>query len=206
VIRDTQIAALGRELPDCRLRDEHRFCPVRMFGVTAWLTVSINTSEWRRRERYGLGALTGLEVLDGLLGLPLGLPVPTEALTARERQLVRRVPHSVVVQCADATVIRRAEPVLECSLAVVFARSWSAGLADASKFAPFCQRLTVLESCLAEEMEACLEASYYGVGLLARTENKHVMLVPPEPLIGRRVTAAGWWFTEETYRQIRAAG
>ena len=32
-----------------------------MFGVTAWLTISINASEWRRRERYGLGALTGLE-------------------------------------------------------------------------------------------------------------------------------------------------
>jgi hypothetical protein len=175
-----------------------------MFGVTAWLSVSVNASEWRRRERYGLGALTGLDVLDGLLGLPLGLPVATEALTARERQLVSRLPRSVVVQCGDA-VIRRAEPVVECSLAVVFARSWTAGLGDATKFAPFCQRLMVLASRPDDEIEACLHASYYGVGLLAHTVDRHVMLVSPEPLTGRRVTAASWWFTEEIYRQIRVA-
>ena len=205
MIRGAQVAALVEGLPDWRFRAKHRFRPVRMFGVTAWLTVSINASESRRRERYGLGALTSLDVLDGLLGLPLGLPVPTEALTARERRLVSRLPHSVVVNCADA-VIRRAEPVIECSLAVVFAQSWSVGLADASKFAPFCQRLTVLDSRPVDEIEACLQASYYGAGLLVHTPDKHLMLVPPEPLIDRRVNAATWWFTEEAYRQIRAVG
>lgn len=149
--------------------------------------------------------MTGLDVLDGLLGLPLGLPVPTEVLTAPERRLVSRLPRSIVVNCGDA-VIRRAEPVIACSLAVVFAQSWSAGLADASIFAPFCQRLTVLDSRPADEIEACLQASYYGVGLLVHTDDKHLMLVPPEPLIDRRVNAATWWFTEEVYRQIRAVG
>jgi hypothetical protein len=94
----------------------------------------------------------------------------------------------------------------ECFFAIVFARTWPAALVDALKFAPFCARLTVLESRPADETEACLEASYYGVGLAVQTKNDHTMLVSPEPLVRRRVTAAGWWFTEETYRQIRATG
>ena len=176
-----------------------------MFGVRAWLTVSVNNAEWWRRERVGPHALTRLEVLDGLLGLPLGLPVPLQALTTHERQIVSRLPDGVAEQRRDV-VIRRAEPVVECFFAIVFARTWSAGLADALKFAPFCARLTVLESRPADEPGACLEASYYGVGLAVQAKNDHTMLVSPEPLARRRVTAAGWWFTEETYRQIRTTG
>jgi hypothetical protein len=176
-----------------------------MFGVSAWLSVSVNNAEWRRRECVGLGALTGLDVLDGLLGLPLGLPVPLQALTTNERQLVSRLPNGVVEQCGDV-VIRRAEPVVECFFALVFARTWAYGLADALKFASLCARLIVLESRPIDETEACLEALYYGVGLAVQTTNEHMMLVAPEPLGRRRVTAAGWWFTEEIYRQIRAKG
>jgi hypothetical protein len=174
-----------------------------MFGVTAWLTVAVNIAEWQRRHQAGLNALTRLEVLEGLLGLPLGLPVSLQALTTHEHQLVSHLPHGVVEQRGDH-VIRRAEPVVECFFALVFARSWLAGLIDASKFAPFCARLTVLESRPIDETEACLEASYHGAGLAVQTKNDHTMLVPPEPLNHRRVTAAGWWFTEETYRQLKA--
>jgi hypothetical protein len=85
-----------------------------MFGVRAWLTVSVNNAEWRRRERVGPHALTRLEVLDGLLGLPLGLPVPLQALTTHERRLVSSLPDGVAEQHGDV-VIRRAEPVVECS-------------------------------------------------------------------------------------------
>lgn len=174
-----------------------------MFGARAWLTASVNNAEWRRRERVGLNALTRLDVLDSLLGLPLGLPVPLQGLTRHERRIVSRLPPGVVDRPGDL-VIRRAEPVVECFFALVFARTWSAGLVDALKFAPFCARLTVLESRPADETEACLEASYYGVGLAIQAKNDHTMLVPPEPLVHRRVTAASWWFTEETYRQIKA--
>jgi hypothetical protein len=174
-----------------------------MFGARAWLTASVNHAEWRRRERAGLNALTRLDVLDGLLGLPLGLPVPVQGLTTHERRIVSQLPPGVVDQPGDL-VIRRAEPVVECFFALVFARTWSAGLVDALKFAPFCARLTVLESRPADETAACLEASYYGVGLAIQARNDHTMLMPPEPLVRRRVTAAGWWFTEEIYRQIKA--
>lgn len=178
---------------------------MKMFGVRAWLTVAVNNAEWRRREQAGFNALTRLEVLEGLLGLPLGLPVSRQALTTHEHQLVSRLPHGVVEQRGDH-VVRWAEPVVECFFALVFARSWSTGLRDVSKFASFCARLIVLESCPAEKTEACLEASYYGVGLAVQAKNDHRMLVPPEPLANRRVSAAGWWFTEEIYRQIRATG
>lgn len=66
--------------------------------VSAWLTLSVNNAKWRPRERVGLGAVTGLDLLDGLLGLPLGLPVPVEVLTTPERQLVCHLPHGVVEQ------------------------------------------------------------------------------------------------------------
>ncbi|MDQ3900722.1 MAG: hypothetical protein M3319_09860 [Actinomycetota bacterium] len=201
--RETQLATLTTAPPDCQGWSKLRICRVRMFGVRAWLTASVNNAEWRRRERVGLDAMTRVDVLDGLLGLPLGLPVPLYALTTHERQLVSQLPPGVVDQPGDL-VIRRAEPVVECFFALVFAPTWSAGLADALKFAPFCARLTVLESRPADETAACLEASYYGVGLAIQARNDHTMLVPPEPLVRRRVTAAGWWFTEETYRQIKA--
>ena len=42
------------------------------------------------------------------------------------------------------------------------------------------------------------------MGLAVQAKNDHTLLVSPEPLVQRRVTVAGWWFTEETYRQIRA--
>jgi hypothetical protein len=176
-----------------------------MFGVRAWLTVSVNNAERQRRERVELGALTRLDVLDGLLGLPLGLPVPLEALTPHERQLVSHLPDGVV-EHRDGRVIRRAEPVVECFFAIVFAQTWSAGLEAALKFASLCARLIVLEAQPTDETGACLEASYYGVGLAVQTKNDHRMLVPPQPVVHHRVTATGWWFTEETYRQLRATG
>jgi hypothetical protein len=198
-----QVAALVRTPPGCHGRSKLRTCQVRMFGVTAWLTVAVNNAEWWRREQAGLNALTRLEVLEGLLGLPLDLPVSRQVLTTHEHQLVSRLSHGVVEQRGDH-VIRRVKPVVECFFAVVFARSWSTGLMDASKFAPFCAQLTVLESRPTDETEACLEASYHGVGLAVQAKDDHTMLVPPEPLGHRRVTAAGWWFTEETYRQLKA--
>jgi hypothetical protein len=179
-----------------------RFAQVRMFGVRAGVVVSVNDGEWRRRERVGLGGVTGLDVLDGLLGLPLGVPVAVQALTGRERRLVNRLPEGVVEQ-RDGVLVRWAEPVVEVALAVVFARSWSTGLVAASVFASYCARLMVLRSRPVDEVSVGVQASYYGVGVAVVAGDDHLMLVAPEPVADRRVTAAGWWFAEEIYQQLR---
>jgi hypothetical protein len=175
---------------------------VQVLGVRAWVAAAVNDAEWQRRERAGLGGLTGLDVLDGLLGLPLNVPIPVQALTGRERRLVQRLSPGVVDQ-HDGVLVRRAEPVLEVVLAVVFARAWAAGLVRASAFASYCPRLMVLPSRPADEALVCAQASYYGVGISVAAGNDYLMLVAPEPVAERRVTAAGWWFAEEVYQQLR---
>src|SRR5262249_13507189 len=99
--QDAQVPALLDRPPSYLGRSTPRICRARMFGVRAWLTVSVNNAEWQRRERVGLGALTRWDVLDGLLGLPLGLPVPITALTPHERQLLSRLPDGVVEHRRD---------------------------------------------------------------------------------------------------------
>ena len=200
-----QLAALTEKLPDQLAEPRLRAGRVRLFGVTAWLALSVNDDEWRRRERAGLDGLTRLDVLDGLLGLPLGMPVRVDSMTIHERRLVSRLPDGVVEQ-HDGAVVRRAEPVIEVALAVLFSCSWSTGLVSASRFASYCPRMMVLSSHPVDEVSACIQASFYGTGVAVLVGNDPVMLMPPEPLEGRRVTAAGWRFTEDVYRQVKAAG
>lgn len=66
--------------------------PVRVFGTRVHLTVEIYDVEQDRRERAGLGALTELATLDGLLNLPLGLAVDIVDLTDTERRVLARLP------------------------------------------------------------------------------------------------------------------
>lgn len=199
------VAALAEKLPGQLVGSRLRAGRVRLFGVKAWLALSVNDDEWRRREGAGLDGVTGLDVLDVLLGLPLGMSVRVDAMTTRERRLVSRLPDGVVEQ-RDGAVVRRAEPVIEVTLAVVFARSWPTGLVSASRFASYCPRLMVLSSRPVDEVSACTQASFYGTGVAVLAGNDPVMLMPPEPLVDRRVSAAGWWFTEEVYRQVKSAG
>lgn len=175
-----------------------RISSVRIFNTRALLTLRINEPERRRREQLGLGALTRLDTLNGLLGLPLDLPVAMADLTARERKLVDRLAYGVV-ELDGETLTRRAKPVVAVQRAAVYAQSWQAGLVNAGKFAPYCERLMILRKEPPDD--ACLEASYYGVGVTVQTATGLRELLPPEPWIQHLVTPAGWWFTEEAYRQ-----
>lgn len=185
-----------------------RALPVRIFGSRAHLVVGINDAERDRRDRAGLGALTDLATLDGLLNLPLGLPVDIAGLTDAERRLVARLPDSIVEHRAliDATVVRRVQPVLSVRAATVRARSWRAGLVNVSQFAPYCPRSLVLLCDLSEgeRDDACLACCYHGVGLTVTTSNGLTSLVAPDPFPrAQRVSAARrWWLTEEVYRQL----
>jgi hypothetical protein len=136
------------------------------------------------------------------LNLPVGLAVSVEALTARERGRLARLPTGFV-EWRGSEAVRRAVPVVEVALAVVFARSEPAGLVSASRFASYCRRLMVLPEPPVDEAATAMRASFYGVGIAVASSGGQTVLVPPEPVTDRRVTAAGWWFTESVYRQIR---
>jgi len=169
--------------------------------------VAINDAERDRRHRAGLGALTDLATLDGLLNLPLGWPVNIADLTDTERRLVARLPDSAVEHRAliDATVIRWVQPVLRVLNAAVRARSWRIGLARVSRFAPYCTRSLILLSDPSESERdyACWECCYHGVGLITTTTGATPLVAPqPFPRTTQRHTARSWWFTEEVYRQL----
>jgi hypothetical protein len=67
------------------------------------------------------------DVLDMLLGLPVGDPVPVSALTARERGGLRTAPRWAV-QVVNGQVRRHTVPPVAVDLALVAARSWRSGL------------------------------------------------------------------------------
>jgi hypothetical protein len=173
----------------------------QILGVRVVLTVVVNRDEWRRRADTRCAAITRTDVLDALLGLPLGIPVAVADLTDRERQAVNRLPNSLV-QHRGYDVIRRVERVVNVKHAAVKAREWRGGLAQAGRFAPWCSRSIVLSTRPTNEAEAAMQASYYGIGIVVETGTGRVTLVEPEPWVNHRVTPAGWWFTEEVYEQM----
>lgn len=173
----------------------------RILAGLASLTVVVNQAEWQRRAETGCTAVVRLDVLDALLGLPVGLPITVTDLTVRERRVIDRLPNSVV-EHRGYDVIRRVEPAADVTHAAVKARDWWCGLVRAGLFAPWCSRSMVLPSRPPNEAEAALQASYYGIGIVIETGTDHVTLVEPEPWVNHRVTPAGWWFTEEVYEQM----
>ncbi len=158
--------------------------------------------------RFGSGApLGGWAALAGVpdsqetarrerIGLPHGLPVPVAALSDRERRALAAAPAGCVDRGPDG-IVRQARPPLAPALAVVAAtRGWRAGLERAGRFAPFCARAIVLDREPRDLLAACVEADFYGVGLvLARPVGLEV-LVAPEPHQVRRISARSWWFAE----------
>jgi hypothetical protein len=92
-------------------------------------------------------------------------------------------------------------PPLTVGLAIVAARSRRQGLDRAGRFAPFCSRVVVVDRPPRDLAIACVEADFYGVGLLVAGGASDVeVLVAPEPYRVGRVTARAWWFAEEAYR------
>jgi hypothetical protein len=174
---------------------------VRMFGTSAGVAYRPNQAEIVRRQVSRLGSLTELDVLDGLLGLPVGLPVALCELTGTERAFVERVPAGAV-ELHGGRVVRRAVAPVSVQFAVVAAQNWRVGLKRAGQFAPFCARAMLLPARPGDWTDAQAQASYYGVGVCMIVDARLRMIVEPRPYVRSRHTPAQWWFAEEAYRQI----
>lgn len=179
--------------------------PVCGHHVQATLHLSIDPVEHRRREAAGLREITDYSLLDTLFGLPVGEPVPLDALTGREREDVGQAPHGVL-DISGGCVTRLAVRPCRVELATVRGTCTRKTLARASQFAPFCTRavITTVRPTAPEEL---IEFHYWGIGVIHEDpDGAREVLVEPQPWRPQRVTPAGWRFAENAYGSWLDAG
>lgn len=173
-----------------------------VLGAEALICYRLDGSEHARRQRMGAGAFTSAEVLELLLGLPVGAPIPMTSLTCREREALTRTSCAAVSVC-DGQVTRLAVAPVAVELALVSASNWRNGLEAAGRFAPFCARAMVLPRQPSNLHDVEMEAGFYGVGVIVVNGQSAEVLVEPAPFEQVRFTAAGWRFLEDVYRAVR---
>jgi hypothetical protein len=183
---------------------EGQHAAVAVLGTPALLRYRLDRQEDDRRRRAGLRAIRSPEVVELLLGLPVGAAVPVASLTPSERSALRSVPRGVVAVAAGS-VTRQAVQPLAVDLAVVAAaRGWRGGLQAAGRFAPFCSRVLLLRQPPTDVADLRLQADFYGIGVAVATSADQVeVMVAPRPFRRLRFTAAGWLFLEEVYQHLR---
>lgn len=202
-VRDGGILAAATARPEAgfSVSADAQIGRVHMFGRSAAVLYHLDEDECSRRLAVGLKAVTRMDLLDLLLALPYGYPVPHSALSEHERGLIHSLPAGCV-ESANGTIVRRIAVPLTVDLAAVRSRDWRRGLDEASQFAPFCSRTVVLERVPVDADSLLVEAAYYGIGVLVADAGTVRILANPEPFTKQNHKAAGWWFAEEIYTQL----
>ncbi|MFD8567495.1 hypothetical protein [Streptomyces sp. NPDC059639] len=178
---------------------------VQARGVQAVLSVRLNVAEVERRDRDAVSTVLDGGMLDGLMQLPAGLPVPESSLSSRERMLLRRCPKDALER-SGGEVVRRLACPLEVDLAVVRVTKPSrAGLLRAGKFGAYCQSAVWLDGPAAGSELLAIEAGIYGLGLVhAYADEAPALVVAPQSSqFGH--TPAGWLFAEQVYAELRSS-
>lgn len=199
-VTDALFAAASALVPD--LPDRAVAVPAPAgYGRGATLFVTVDQAEHQRRSAAGLGAITRIEHLALLLGLPAWERTSIADLDLRDQDLLRRLPAGAVhVEGAPRRVTRMAVRPVTVHLALLPGTVSRVSIGRASAFAPFCAR-GVLAAMPPRRPEALSEADFWGVGVAYRSE----ALVMPAPWRPMRHTAAGWLFVEQVYGQVLAA-
>lgn len=185
---------------DITARWPAEFRPARMFGTLAWWSVTVNQAELSRRGATPFKALHKLEVTSTLLGLPVGVPVPEEALQPREMRILTTLPPPLVER-TNGYLMRRTSPPLQIDHVVVRTPTVRQGLEAVSGFSTYCASSVVLP-LTAEWTDVDLaEADYYGVGVYVAGDHVVERLVDPAVFPRWPETAASWTFTEVLYER-----
>jgi hypothetical protein len=169
--------------------------PVCLLGVSVIALARPRPAEHDRRSAAGLRPVVDPALLDRLLDLPAGEPVPDPVVwaetSARPAGIVERGDNG-------NTVTRLPEPPFDLDSVVV--RAGSAGeiraVQDASLFAGFTWRWVACRRETAT-VAAILEAKVCGVGLLAAGGR---VILEAEPPRRRIVDGWGWLLEEKAYR------
>ncbi|MEV7597052.1 hypothetical protein AB0O91_06635 [Kitasatospora sp. NPDC089797] len=173
-----------------------------VLGTRALLLYQVDGAEHGRRQAVDAERLDRIPVLERLLGLPIGLPVPMDSLPGQA--VVRDLPRGAVEWDEDL-VTRRTVRLLAVDLAVVRATDWQTGLERAGRFAPFCRRAVLfdeLRGWRAGLDETLAEAAFYGIGVLVHESDGIRMALEPEAYRPQRHTAAARHFVEELYGRL----
>lgn len=179
--------------------DRIRVARVRLFGIRAWVAYRADDDQRQLRRTHAMAPILGLDLLNTLMGLPVGWPVPLRAVSRPDQRRLRRLPDGAVLWTPVAVIRRVAPPVMPL-LTMVQSAEWARGLRAASRFAMYCSRLLVVSELPPDQDVALAEASYYGIGVALRRGGALKIVVEPEAFTDWQPTAAWWWFTEEVYR------
>lgn len=170
----------------------------RLSGSRGDALVVLDRHEHSRRQRCGLGAVTDLTLLDSLLNLPLGVPVPLDALTPRERERLSRAPEGVATHSADG-VRRLVTTPAEVQAVLVHGRGWDTVLRHASTFRRAAQSIAVFPAAPRQLGQRLWEAQVEGVGVWVQDGDTLIEILPPAISDPCRVKPAWWRFHEAAY-------
>ncbi|MER6197135.1 hypothetical protein ABT234_07130 [Streptomyces sp. NPDC001586] len=202
VVAREQMDVVAGALAPCDLvPGEAKLALVEAFGTEAVVAYRYDGPERERRAAEGMPPLTRPDVLDLLMSLPLGEPVPASSLSERERRVLKSLPKGVVVR-RDGAITRRAAQPVHIDMAFVPGRSWESAMEKVERFTPFCSRAVVVDGSLRRKDDAVLRAEFFGIGLLTLQGDSVEVVVPPRPFERRRHTVAGWKFLEDVHRQL----
>jgi hypothetical protein len=165
-------------------------------GKTGDALVVWDHTEQNRRRQAGLGAVTSLWLLDAVMNLPLGTPIRASDLSETTWEDLRGAPAGVV-EIEGPWVTRLLTPPLTVIAAAIRGKGWRHPLQRAGQFAPFAQRLLILDCMPAPQL--MWEAAVVGVGVWVVEDGHLVEACPPEPFKRRYWKSAGWRFSEHAY-------
>jgi hypothetical protein len=171
------------------------------------LALDLDQAEHERRQSAGLGALGSFTLLEPLMVLPEGCPIPWDAIDPRLHATLRRMPDGVF-EPWRADLLRLAVRPARNFLALVKAQRWAQGHLDrASRFAPVGQRAVILAaSAKTPTPDQLSEADFWGIGVARIAPSGGLeWLLAPAPYRPRGFTSAAWRFAEGVYGAWLAA-
>ena len=179
-------------------QDDVQVARAVVLDTSAWIAFRCDRSEAGRRAACGLGPVLAWDLLDTLMDLPIGLPVPAAALTRAARRRVCRAPAGIA-RLSGGQIIRDLAPVVTPLLAIITARDWAGALARASRFAPYCRRM-VVGPMLPADGDVLRTAARLGIGVAVRGGPEAAeVLLEPEPVEDWQPTTAWFRFCEVIY-------
>ncbi|KOU38736.1 hypothetical protein ADK54_27715 [Streptomyces sp. WM6378] len=191
-------AVSGGKLPSVA-----RVSEVTLWGVRVVLVYRLDEAEHARRDALNAEPLNDLWLLETLLKLPVGRPVPLANLEGRDRRrLSKGWPAGTAEQRGDM-VERVATLPLWVDLAVVCSETASLEALHVMPFGAYAPQAIWLD-CLSAGSEQLLEeAARFSTGVVHwQNAGEPKVLVPVQPLADVTITAAGWRFTEHAYEQV----
>lgn len=183
------------------------------------LFVTIGQDEHQRRAGAVSPAITSVAILDTLLTLPHGMPVPWMSLTETQcgDAAAAETAHKAVTSehrgWGDTFAIeytRLAVRPLTVHLALIPGHEPRTAVHAATRYAPFCTRAVLLTH--PPRNQALLpEADFWGVGIThaphppaddaSDNPDAPQVLVRPRPWKRMRHSSAGWLFEERVYQR-----